>query len=126
MGPFETTQEFHLWLRKGFRPSDADHKIDQDWLDVIDMVKRQDGPWPPTVLTHGNLNPFNVLLRGDMVVGLVDWECSGWYPNYWEYTSAWLGNQTRVEWQGELDQFLDTYPDDLQMKRTRQKWWGEI
>jgi len=72
MGPFETTQEFHFWLRKSFWPSDADHKIDQDWLDIIDMVKRQDGPWPPTVLTHGDLKPFNVLFRGEMVVGLVD------------------------------------------------------
>jgi hypothetical protein len=22
------------------------------------------------------------------VVGLIDWELSGWYPEYWEYTKA--------------------------------------
>jgi hypothetical protein len=32
------------------------------------------------------------------VVGIVDWEFSGWYPHYWEYTSAWYGNLTRIDW----------------------------
>lgn len=91
----------------------------------MDMINRQDGPWPPTVLTHGDLNPCNIMVRGDTVVGIIDWECSGWYPNYWEYTNAWLGNQTRMAWQGVVDKFLDAYPEELEMERTRQKWWGE-
>lgn len=40
------------------------------------------------VLTHGDLSSLNVLVRGDEVVGVVDWETTGWFPRYWEYTCA--------------------------------------
>lgn len=126
MGPFETIQEFHLWLRKGLLQPDPKQEVDDEWLEIASMIERQDGAWPPTVLTHGDLNPFNILVQGDKVVGLIDWECSGWYPYYWEYTSAWYGNLTREAWQDELAQFLVPYPEDLEMERIRERWWGEI
>lgn len=90
------------------------------------MAAKQDGAWPPPVFTHGDLNPFNILVSRDKIVGLIDWEFSGWYPHYWEYTSAWHGNSTRTEWQALLNEFLDCYPIELEMERIRQKWWGEI
>ncbi|KAL2169079.1 hypothetical protein VTG60DRAFT_6501 [Thermothelomyces hinnuleus] len=95
-GPFKTTQEFHLWLRHGLRPEDhPDHEDDEDWREIKAMVKKQDGPWPPPVFTHGDLNPSNILVRGNRVVGIIDWEHAGWYPYYWEYTSAWQAHLTR-------------------------------
>ena len=90
------------------------------------MITKQDGPWPPPVFTHGDLNPFNILLRGTQVVGIIDWEFSGWYPSYWEYTAAWYGNRTRQRWQDELDKFLDIQPEELKMEIVRQKWWGDF
>jgi thiamine kinase-like enzyme len=89
------------------------------------MVAMHDGPWPPPVFTHADLSPFNILLLGDKVVGIIDWELSGWYPHYWEYTSAWLSSVTRTEWQGSIDKFLDPFPKELKMEATRQRWWGE-
>lgn len=127
LGPFKTIQDFHLWLREYLHPSEVqDRENDQDWQDIKDMASKQDGPWPPPVFTHGDLNPFNILVRDDNVVGIVDWEFSGWYPHYWEYTSAWYGNLTRIEWQGLLDRFLEPFPVELKMEMTRQKWWGEM
>ncbi|EED85324.1 predicted protein [Postia placenta Mad-698-R] len=39
--------------------------------------------------THGDITPHNILLDEDMKpVGLVDWECAGWMPEYWDYTYA--------------------------------------
>jgi thiamine kinase-like enzyme len=90
------------------------------------MAAKQDGPWPTPVFTHGDLNPFNILVCRDKVVGIIDWEFSGWYPHYWEYTSAWYGNLTRTAWRDLVDQFLIGYPMELEMEITRQKWWGEI
>lgn len=58
------------------------------------MVSMHDSSWPAPVFTHGDLNPANSLISGDRVVGIIDWGFSGWYPNYWEYTSAWCGNDT--------------------------------
>lgn len=90
------------------------------------MMAKQDGLWPPPVLTHGDLNPFNILVRGAQIVGIVDWEFSGWYPHYWEYTSAWHGNKTRQAWQEVIPSFLEPDPDHPRMETTRQKWWGDF
>lgn len=128
-GPFKTVKEFHLWLRDGFQPSESpkpESATEQDWKDVQDMAARQDGPWPPPVFTHGDLNPTNIIVRGDEIVGIIDWEFSGWYPHYWEYTSAWYTHVTRTEWQDLLGRFLVTFPEALEMEKVRQKWWGEF
>ncbi|KAM4065193.1 phosphotransferase enzyme family protein [Hirsutella rhossiliensis] len=99
---------------------------EQDWEDIKGMAAKQDGPWPPPVFTHGDLNPFNILVRGDQVVGIIDWEFAGWYPYYWEYTSAWYGNRIRQSWQQTIDRFLEPCPEELKMEITRQKWWGDF
>ena len=125
-GPFKTIQEFHLWLREGLHLSQMEGRENHlDWQDVRDMVAAQDKSWPP-VFTHADLNPFNILVSGDRIVGLLDWEFSGWYPNYWEYTSAWHGSAARTEWQEATDRFLEPFPDELKMEAIRQKWWGEF
>ncbi|KAJ8122901.1 hypothetical protein ONZ43_g1018 [Nemania bipapillata] len=49
------------------------------------------------VFTHADLNPRNILVdevmqddgsTGWSVTGIVDWEFSGYYPEYWDYTKA--------------------------------------
>jgi tRNA A-37 threonylcarbamoyl transferase component Bud32 len=96
-GPFKTIQKFHLWLRQSLQASEhPDQKDDQDWRDIKDMAAKQDGPWQSPVFTHADLNTFNILVHGDDVVGIIDWEFSGWYPHYWEYTSNWLGSITKT------------------------------
>lgn len=126
-GPFKTIQDFHLWLRGGHLLSSIEEKQDHpDWQEIKEMAIRQDGAWPPPVFTHGDLNPFNILVANGKIVSIIDWEFSGWYPHYWEYTSAWYGNRLRPYWQDVLDQVLEPWPDDLKMEITRQKWWGDF
>ncbi|ROT42209.1 kinase-like protein [Sodiomyces alkalinus F11] len=126
-GPFSTIQAFHKWLRKDYRLEDHPPiKDDGDRKGVELMIAMQDGPWPPPVFTHGDLNPSNILVRGDRVVGIIDWEFAGWYPHYWEYTSVWYGNRLRHEWQGMIPDFLDPHPAELQMEITRQRGWGDF
>ncbi|ORY02288.1 kinase-like domain-containing protein [Clohesyomyces aquaticus] len=107
-GPFKTIQEFHFWLRHDYKQEDLkEREDDQDSQDLRDMMSIQHGPWPAPVFTHGDFNPFNVKVRDGKVVGIIDWEFAGWYPNYWEYGSAWFGNITCTEWQGLIDKILD-------------------
>ncbi|KAJ5948187.1 kinase-like domain-containing protein [Penicillium verhagenii] len=126
-GPFKKIQDFHFWLRRELKPEDLkDRERDQDWHDLQDMISKQDGPWPSPCFTHGDINPSNIIVRGGTVVGIIDWEFSGWYPDYWEYTSSWHGNVTTTEWQDKLDKFLDVpHPEVLKMEQVRNKWWGE-
>lgn len=80
------------------------------------MALKQDGLWPPPVFTHADLNPCNILIHKHRVVGLIDWELSGWYPNCWEYTSSWFSRITRTEWRESINQFLDQFPEELKME----------
>jgi thiamine kinase-like enzyme len=103
----------------------GDHVTEQEADEIKAMIAQQDGQWPAPVFTHCDLNPTNILVREDKIVGIIDWEFAGWYPSYWEYTSAWLGNLTRSLWQDTLLDLLDPYPEELEMEKTRFKWWGE-
>ncbi|KAG6849900.1 hypothetical protein H0H93_003914 [Arthromyces matolae] len=40
------------------------------------------------VFTHGDLTPRNIIMRGDTVAAIVDWEESGWLPEHWELVKA--------------------------------------
>lgn len=126
-GPFGSVNEFHLWLRDYLQP--AEHSTwgdDQDWEEIKKMVIKQDESWPGPVFTHGDLNPSNVLIRNGRVVGIIDWEFSGWYPHYWEYTSAWLGNLTRTGWRDRVCEALHPFPAELEMEKVRHRWWGDF
>lgn len=125
-GPFTTIQDFHRWLRNNLEPTQfGDHVTVQEAEELRNMIAIQEGEWPPPVFTHCDLSPFNILVSADKVVGIIDWEFSGWYPPYWEFTTIWFGNQTRTGWQGILHSCLDPYPEEFEMKRVRNKWWGE-
>ncbi|GJJ11016.1 hypothetical protein Clacol_005245 [Clathrus columnatus] len=39
------------------------------------------------VLTHGDLYRHNILVKDGHLSGIVDWECGGWLPEYWDYTT---------------------------------------
>jgi aminoglycoside phosphotransferase len=128
-GPFSTIQDFHFWLLEGFRLDDHKDKErtkGEEGKEMADMEAMQDGPWPPPVFTHADLNPTNILVHGQSIAGIIDWKFSGWYPHYWEYTSAWYGGRVWSEWQDALARFLEPHPAELVMEITRQKWWGLI
>ncbi|KAJ5087481.1 hypothetical protein N7456_011097 [Penicillium angulare] len=40
------------------------------------------------IFTHGDIAPSNILVDGDQVTAILDWEYAGWYPEHWEYSNA--------------------------------------
>ena len=90
-GPFGNIHDFHLWLRCGFTsPFSAEGSTKPDRNAQIGrMIQLQDRRQYETKLTHGNFNSLNILIKDDKIVGIIDWEMTGWYPDYWEFTSAW-------------------------------------
>ncbi|KAF2685049.1 hypothetical protein K458DRAFT_417148 [Lentithecium fluviatile CBS 122367] len=38
----------------------------------------------PIVFTHGDLKHHNIIVLDGHISGFLDWECAGWYPDYWE------------------------------------------
>ncbi|KAG6901276.1 hypothetical protein C0995_014328 [Termitomyces sp. Mi166 len=39
------------------------------------------------VFTHGDLMRHNILVKDGHITGIIDWECAGWLPEYWDYTT---------------------------------------
>ncbi|KGO64628.1 Aminoglycoside phosphotransferase [Penicillium italicum] len=118
-GPFSSIKSFHQYLRDGI---DFDPGLD---CEIQDLIKQHDGGWP-IVFTHGDLSSLNILVRGDDIVGIIDWETAGWYPSYWEYTTACQVNPQNSFWINEIDKFLTPMLEELKMEQTRQKYFGDI
>lgn len=73
-GPFKIVPEFHHFLRLGTNAS-PDH-----FDELKELVTMYEGAWPLR-FTHGHLSSLNVLVRGDDVMGIIDWETAGWYSD---------------------------------------------
>ncbi|KAF5868236.1 putative serine threonine protein kinase protein [Botrytis fragariae] len=119
-GPFKNTNEFHRYLRSDLpaRPNNPEG--------LNELIEWQDRPllYLP-VFTHGDLSSFNILAVDDKVVGIIDWETAGWYPFYWEYTTAMYVNPQNMFWKKEIDKFLDPFPTAQAMEEIRQKYFGD-
>ncbi|KAI0470302.1 kinase-like protein [Xylaria cf. heliscus] len=120
-GPFSTVDHFHKELRNGigldYDPSDAP----QDLLELLAFHKQ---PSSKPTLTHGDLSSSNILVKGDKLVGIIDWETAGWFPPYWEYVCAWNVNPRDELWRQEVDRFLTPMPHELKMESIRRKYFG--
>ena len=113
-GPFKGgVQEFHSYLRSGIE--------DTNEAEVNDMIRQhREGNWP-LVFTHADLSSMNIILKGDKVVGIIDWETAGWYPSYWEYTTARNANPQNYWWGEEVDNYLEPMPKEWEMEMIRQR-----
>lgn len=118
-GPFNTVQDFHRYLRRNVdaHPNNP--------AEVNELISRHEGMSPLLRFTHGDLSSFNILVRGDAVVGIIDWETAGWYPSYWEYTSAMNKNPNNRFWQKEMAKVLDPMLDELAMEEVRDRYFGD-
>ncbi|KAF8878017.1 kinase-like domain-containing protein [Gymnopilus junonius] len=66
--------------------------------------------------THGDLAMHNFLIQDGRLSGLVDFECSGWFPEYWEYTGA-ITFKIEDRWKQAIrNVFGETYAEELEVE----------
>jgi len=76
VGPFATIEEFHGTLNGN--PNLVEHCGLWDISDPDRHVH--------SVLAHADIAPRNIIRRhSDGQFVIIDWECAGWWPNYWEF-----------------------------------------
>ncbi|KAK6429433.1 hypothetical protein LTR95_014421 [Oleoguttula sp. CCFEE 5521] len=68
--------------------------------------------------THGDLGVQNILIRDGKVAAIIDWECSGWWPEYWEYTKAHYNDWRCPEFYEMLRDRIPQYERELVAERT--------
>ncbi|KZV68878.1 hypothetical protein PENSPDRAFT_581803 [Peniophora sp. CONT] len=106
VGPFPTKQAFHEQncLRvRGTDPAEAH---------ALERMRNQ--KQYRLCFTHGDLFPANILVDAEYrPVGLVDWECAAWLPEYWEIVSSIAQIARSNEWHDLLRGILPMYDDEL-------------
>lgn len=91
-GPYKDEAAFNLGIVTALK-----NTLTSGWVDTIcDMVLALKGH--EVVLTHGDLSPRNILVQGSKVVAVLDWEMSGYYPEYWEYVKALYRPAWEEDW----------------------------
>ncbi|TVY25258.1 hypothetical protein LHYA1_G007005 [Lachnellula hyalina] len=114
VGPFLDEAAFSQVLRNSDEPSRRGHEI---------------------VFTHGDLNSWNILVdrvvrpdgtRGWTVTGIVDWETSGYYPEYWDYTKALFeGFRYTERWRDFMHDIFRAFGDLSKEFEVEKRSWEE-
>jgi aminoglycoside phosphotransferase len=89
-GPFDNEDAFNQFLLSDAYPSTA--KI------LRDIALRSLRTDHEIVFTHGDFAPRNILVKDGKITGILDWEYSGWYPEYWEFIKFFKAADHRVNW----------------------------
>ncbi|KAF5627075.1 kinase-like domain protein [Fusarium sp. NRRL 52700] len=102
VGPFVDETEFNKKLQVGALPN-VSHRIGHGIF-----------------FTHADLNMRNILMHNGRLSGIVDWENSGWYPEYWDYTKAYFITKLHKRWLRVIDKVfepLGDYKSELVIER---------
>ncbi|KAL2760728.1 hypothetical protein ACRALDRAFT_1059516 [Sodiomyces alcalophilus JCM 7366] len=112
-GPFNSVEDFHSYLRLG-GPLET-------WTrdPVVKIIHGKSGAYRVR-FTHADLNPSNIQYHNGRIVGIIDWEFAGWYPEYWEYTKMYFADRPVYNMffdAVEGDPGIEKYPEELKAER---------
>ncbi|KAF2763201.1 UROD/MetE-like protein [Pseudovirgaria hyperparasitica] len=105
-GPFESEGDFRAGCIRAMYNSRHSH-----WTETVaGFIKAL--PPAKIVLTHNDFHPRNIIVRDGKVVGIIDWELCGFYPEYWEYVKGWYRVDIDNSWVQEraIDKILTPFP----------------
>ncbi|KAJ7718798.1 kinase-like domain-containing protein [Mycena metata] len=118
VGPFADVAEFHAQPFCAVSTEDADERIQS-------LVAERAARKYYNHLTHGDLLPHNILTdHAYHPTGLIDWECAGWLPEYWELASSTRAPFERMYiWRDMYPRCFPRYDDDLTLELHIQRYW---
>ncbi|KAJ1956088.1 hypothetical protein GGI12_005398 [Dipsacomyces acuminosporus] len=59
---------------------------------------------------HGDIAPRNILVDSDWnIVAIVDWQQSGFYPEYWDYVCSLRADDWSSDWESHLSSIITPY-----------------
>lgn len=113
-GPFNSQDEMNQGILVRLGQKESPHYI-RLLRGMVDLTLKGH----KSVFTHGDLQPKNVIverkgLREDgssnFKVTLIDWNLSGWYPEFWDYCNSTLYCQLKPGWLELVPDIFDQYP----------------
>ncbi|CAG8124898.1 unnamed protein product [Penicillium salamii] len=80
-GPFDSEKAFNEW-----RLSDIKRDLKDPMKPCVMFALPDDHE---ILFTHGDISARNINVdENGNITGILDWETSGWYPEYWEYVES--------------------------------------
>ncbi|PBK68014.1 hypothetical protein ARMSODRAFT_1005024 [Armillaria solidipes] len=109
VGPFASQKEFHAqYFCTPWEPLDGRVRAA--------LTKRHSTQYK-VCFTHGDITPTNILVDEHLrPIGLVDWECAAWMPEYWEYTRAIYIRPSYMGWCRLFKGIFPDYDDELKVE----------
>lgn len=114
-GPFSAVKDFHDCLYLMIKSGKEIHWPGLATEDIPDPYRELLPDDAPVVFTHADLNPKNSMVSSQSpcrVVALIDWEQSGWYPDYWEFCKAEYTVDFKSDWATEYLPIFVQQPSD--------------
>lgn len=71
------------------------------------------------VFTHGDPVPRNIIVDGDVVAGVIDWEQAGWYPEHWEYVKSLFTRMMNMDGEEAEDLLKAAVKENIDMNHKR-------
>ncbi|KAL1382894.1 kinase-like domain-containing protein [Phyllosticta capitalensis] len=68
--------------------SDYDFYCAEDFDKAMTAVNSLRSISHKVVFSHGDLKPHNIMVHQGRVSGIIDFESAGWYPEFWDFTTA--------------------------------------
>ncbi|KAI6137642.1 kinase-like domain-containing protein [Pisolithus tinctorius] len=110
-GPFSSVAEFHTYFGHNCL---LNLEQCRQYFPLIEAMAQRHYR---IAFAHSDICPRNILARNGNVVAIVDWECAGWYPEYWEYTRWAVSNYRSPQtWLDARDNIMDVYSEELQVE----------
>lgn len=117
-GPFASQKEMNCAIIERMRQTESDQylRLVQTMVDTTLHDHR-------TVFTHGDLQPKNIMVErlasqngcAEFKITLLDWESSGWYPEFWDFCNATIACRFKPDWLELVPDILDQYPVEFLM-----------
>lgn len=112
-GPFPDVASFHEKILRTCPIS--------EWERLEKIVPQSYNKEHRVVFSHGDLHISNILVHNGRLSGLIDWECAGWYPEYWDYTIAIYHIKKLPFWVNSLGRIFPQYAQELEVERVMWK-----
>ncbi|KAH8915126.1 kinase-like protein [Atractiella rhizophila] len=125
-GPFHSVSAFHDYIfeRATWAMKASKYPIPEEAFKARETFPDD----AKVVLSHGDLSPHNILVDGDgNVVGVIDWENFGFWPEWWEYQRAmyyWYG--VRGYWDKIFNNIFQDYRKETEAYGVMQSYAGGI
>lgn len=100
VGLFDMEKEWDDWCLDRIRRIHGE-RMYKKWVKKVEKLRGTDSK--RFVLTHGDLDPSNIMvtktMHGPVIIsGIIDWEFSGFFPEYCEYVMCMVGLRRKEKW----------------------------